>query len=470
MFDWVREKFAAPHLRPFSFGIGSERPAHTELSYKYDDMNRLMEDERIYSIVSLCASIAKNSYKGIEILPRDIFKDDELSESEKKAVNEAEKFTRMINIKDLFFTFAWNILAYGDYVERIISNKDGITHLEPLPMNNLTVIESKDQLNLTNKIVREPNYYILNEREPNITAIYPKEEILHISHNSRGQWRRDIRNRDTFGIFSIPPIAPLKRMKDWKDNTIIQDKKWKARVIPREHWTVNTEDIIPAMFTAGNTMQEKLQLAQAESQKRIDAIVKVANDPASDQSIVTTNDVESKILEPDSTSYADPNDTINQINEALGSTTGVPQAYLGGKSDGYAGLSSVNAINNVRMEVLVDKIKTGFEYLIRKHLAIKMSGLGKDTIDRIVIHATTISPQLELEMSKVIINYATTGIFDQHELRKMAGYNSVIQNPYTIETNKTDTSPKERTSANMREAENNTYNNTSPKAEVNSQL
>lgn len=482
---WIRTKFASyPTIIPANIigNRGYVTPAHVPLEWKYVEMNKLMEDERIYSIVSLCASIARNAYKGIEILPEDSFDDKELTKSEKEAINEAEKFARKIDLHDFFFTYSWNVLAYGDYVEKMVIDSKGIQELVPLPLNNLTILESKDQLKVyENQLIYEANYYVISEEFVGVTGVpqanqsearksnvCPKEEIIHVSYNNRGQWRKDIRNRDTFGIYSYPPIAPLVRMKNWKDDTIETDKRWKKKLLPRDHWRVDVSDINPVTFL-GTTPEEKLKNAKAEADKRMKAVADVADSPNPDQSVITTNSVESLILEPNSTSYVIPNQTIDQINESLGSTTGVPQAYLGGRSDGYAGLTSVNAINNIRMEVLVGKIKKAAERLIKKHLKIAHPDLGEEVIDRLTIQASTKSPQLDLEISKVILNYVGSGLFSAHELRKMAGYSNVVQEPYKNEVDQTliRGTPDQVMKDTKMEGENKLNNNMGPRAEVN---
>ena len=61
-------------------------------SDKYEDVEKLLNDEKIYSIVALIASLVQSSYKGVQLKPEDKYTDNELTESERKVLKLAEKF------------------------------------------------------------------------------------------------------------------------------------------------------------------------------------------------------------------------------------------------------------------------------------------------------------------------------------------------------------------------------------------
>ncbi len=426
---WVRETFGSNSITAFGYNKYTAPPV-SELPYTYTEMQKLMTDDRIYSIVCLMSSMVASCYKGIDILPEDYYTDNTLDDDERKIINEAIRFTREIDIEELFFTYTWNMLAYGDYVEKIIYDKNGIVRLEPLPLNNLIILDTESDTNDTERLITEKNfYYIKNEADTKASVPIKAEDVIHVSYNNRGQWRKDRENRDTFNVWSIPPIAPLKALMDWKDNTIKMDIKWKQRMVPREHWQMDLDYIQPTNYTG--TIEEKVQKAKEAITQEINNFKQEIDQPAPDQSIITTKTIEGNVMESSSTSYSAPNETLEQINNYLGTTTGIPDAYLGGKSDGYAGLSSVNIINGLRVEIISKKIKRELEKVIRKHLYLKQPGLASQ-IDRIIIQVSGNSVQLDLENSKVLMNFASSGLFSKEELRRKVGYGPTSQELYSL--------------------------------------
>ena len=468
--NWITDKFQSvniPSVGTIRNSLSPYRSSSPNISYLYDDMTKLLEDERIYSIVSLTASMIRDSYTGIKIDPKDSYKDDELDATEQKALKYAEQFAKNIQLKSLIYTYAWNVLAYGDYIERFNTSGEGVTRLKSLPLNNVTIIEDRGNINKIDKPIFEANHYLINESKFGGADSYTSDEIIHVSYNNRGQWRKDILNRDTYGIYSVPPIAVLKKLVDWKNETISNDKKWKRKMVPREHWEVDTATINPNNFSG--TPDEKIDKAQKHIDSLIDKVQRVVDTPNPDQSIVTNQTVKSKVLEASSVSYAEPNNVLNQINESLGAPTGTPSAYLGGDSAGYAGLTAINNLAGIRIEPLAEKIALAFEKLIRKHLSIAHSNLGSAVINRILINIDTKSIQLKLETSRILLNFVKTELFTKSELRGIVGYGPLSQEPYKVKMDERliRDNIDQVTADGDKEVPNNDLNNSSPQAEVN---
>lgn len=471
---WVRDKFFAPNpsypapaavtgpsTHEFKSGI------NFDLTFDYQAMNKLLADERVYAIVHLAAVMVRSTYQRVDIMPKDIYDDTVLDDKEKKAINIATQFVNKLDIKELFFTYAWNMIAYGDYVEKIVSDSTGITDLVPMPINNITILSKKTDVHQLSKLITEKNFYVLNEEHNNLQHVYPADQIVHVSFNSRGLWRKDIRNRETYSIYSVPPIAPLRPLLEWKKETIKVDMKWKRKMVPRDHWVVNIEDVTPQIYPG--SQEEKLAKAKAEIDTRLNTLKGIVDTPEADQSVITTQSITRAVSESSKVSYTSPNDILMQINGYLGVTTGVPDAYLGGSAEGYAGLSSVAIINSFRTETMAEKIKMALERVIHKHLGIANPELGQEVIDRVVIKISATTPQVELEKSKLITNYASAGILTPQELREKAGYGPTSQKLLKAEMDerKVRDSEQQIVADERKAGPERAMNNNSPKAESN---
>lgn len=374
---WFRDKLTNPTSLPRAYAQDIETNRQTvNIPFKYSEMTELLADDRLYSIIVLTSAMVSDAYKGIAILPKSQYKDDELKDKEIDAVDKAVKFARTIDVERLFHDYTWNMILYGDYVERMIIGGEGVKELKSVPLNALTIVESEEQLTQKTAIVMEANLYIVNELFTTNRKEYKAEDVVHVSFHNRGQWRKDIANRDTYGIYSIPPLATLKKLKEWKYDTINKDMKWKSKLIPRTHWQVDTDDVVPAQFS-GDTIEKKMENANNEIDKRLREVGRIVDTPEPDKSVITSKGIEGKILEVKGATYAKPNETLQQINSYLGTTVGIPDAYLGGKPEGYAGLSSVSVVNSLRSAVIAKNVARSLEKVIRRHLGIAYPQLSQ---------------------------------------------------------------------------------------------
>ena len=437
---WFNDKFGGVPL-PIGSGLGTQslhllssvknKIFKPSKDYSYEAMTGLIEDDRVNSLIYLIASMASEAYKGITILPKSIYTDTKLTDKEIKLLDEATTFAKRIHLKDLFFTYSKNGLTYGDYIERMEYDKEGVQEIKSLPLNCITILPEKKKLepNVEKITLMDDSFYCLNESDPTPT-FYSKKDIIHFSFDKRGQWRKDILSRDTYGLYSNPPIAVLSKLVKWKEDTIENDIKWRQKMLPKEHFTLNTEEVSLEKFNG--TIEEKIEKSTKATWKILTDFKTVIDDRDNpDKSIITTPSVDSKVLEASGANYATPNETLQQINRQMGGPMGMNEAFLGGEVSTGNGVSTSAMFASMRVSVVCNKIADVLVIPIRKHLRLVFPDIDEKDINRIEIQTNASLSQVILELSKVAMNLGLTGLFSEQEIREILGYSHTTQNPYT---------------------------------------
>ena len=435
--DTIRGKFnAAAASLPIATGFATKGGSYEQnVSHSYSDMVTLGDDERVYSLTALCSSMAFVSVKGVYIEPDDIYGEDEITSDEKECINEAVKLLRRLNIREVFFGAAWNMIQFGDSIDYMTYDGNGVTDVLPLPIDKMTIVNKASEIGGENNVIIDGKIYVLNEsKEKNSDfkyKTYDKEDVVHVSYNRRGQYRKDNMERDTYNVWSKPPIYTLKNLVDWKKQSITTDIKWKRKMVPREHWSVDTSSITPEGFQ-GSSYEEKIRKAKDEIKSMVESVKDTVDTPQPDQSIITTDGVTSKVLESSTANYKDPNEIIRQIDSFLGTPFGVPESFMGGESNGAVGTTMSALFSSMRMDVICGKIATEYEKVIRKHLGITHSRFVDDIIPRIKIRVNTALDAVTLEQTRIVLNMANAGLFSREEIRGMMGFNGIPVHPFVL--------------------------------------
>ena len=420
------------------------------IKYDYETMVKLGDDERIYSLLALCASMAYTSFRGVVMREKDIFKEEEMGDIEKSVVNECIRLCKKINIQEMFYTYAWNIVQFGDYIEKMVYDSKGVTEMISLPINRMTCVEKKSDVHQTNRFITEKKIYVLNEtvkaRRNALESIigrdnngipddthkeYDVDDIIHVSFNARGQYYRDLMGRDTYGVWSKSPIYTLSVLINWKKQSITTDIKWKRRSVPREHWMLDVNTITPDGFEG--TKEQKIKKATDATNQIIESFRHIVDSPQPDQSVITTNSVESKILEADTANYKEPNDIIRQINSFVGTPIGAPEAFLGGKIENFAGTTMSALFSEMRIDVICKIIARGLEKMLRKHVKVVIPEVDEEVLDRIEIKVDSTLNQVALEKTKVALMMVNMGLYSKNEIRSVTGHNGVVTEPFVKE-------------------------------------
>ena len=399
-----------------------------EPDYDYSTIERIVADERVTSIVGLVCAMVEESYKRIELEPENDFEDYELDSVEIEMLKQAKIIAKKLDFRGKFHDYAWQLVTHGDVFERYELKSDAKESvILPIPLNNVRVITERRQAEDGNSdlIIDEQMIDIRNDDNADENEVLPKEKYIHLSIKNHGVWRKDKNGGDTFSIYSRPPVAVLSKLIDWKTKTIENDILWKNKTVPRVKHTLKMPAITPNRFQG--TMEEKIKKAKDEAHKIIEDFINSTRDMRPDADVVTSDAVESGILEPKSTNYQKPNEVLNQINAAINTVHGIPEGLTGGK-DTSMSMESAGIFAGLRIKHISNKIALALERILKEQLLISGVGATEENIDRIVIRIDDSLTKELFDKFKIALSAKAVGVFTKQELRQLVGYSALPLN------------------------------------------
>jgi len=384
-------------------------------------------DERLYSAVELMAIMIEKSIGDISIAG--VRQDDKtLSNEELNAIKVANDWARDIagvGLKKLFYHYTIDLWKYGDAVDVIKFNSSGVTDLIPLPMQAVTAVDKRDQINqaisFNAPMIMNPKWYIVDEQQsaPLIQDnIYKKERILHISFNPRRNQMRDNMTRWTMNVWSMPPITSLIGILTWKQNLIRNDMVWRQRSMPREHHKLDLSQYDLSKFSGTFAQKQAASLSAAQA-----AITKYNANMRrreADQGFVTGQGVNIEWIQP-KVNYTDPMPIIDQINQLLGGPTGTPAALMGGESKGFTSLVQSTSFLALRAEIYAEVIQRPLTELMKRHVKLSRPGIRASVVDRLFIKNRLILDRDRTELAKMIAVLTASKAFTMDEIRAIWG-------------------------------------------------
>jgi hypothetical protein len=393
-------------------------------------------DERLYSSVELMAIMIEKSLGdalgNIIAIRSD---DNKLTNEEENALEVANEFAININdigIPKLAYHYTIDLWKYGDAVDLIKFNSDGIKELIPLPMQSVTAVDSRDQINrainFNEPMISNPKYYVLDERDfaTDIPEqVYKKERIIHISFNPRRNMIRDNMGRWTFNVWSVSPINSLIGILAWKQLLIRNDMLWSNRALPREHHKLDLSRYDLSKFSG--TFAEK----EVASKTAAETAIKAYNDNIkrreADQGYVTGQGVDITYIEPKTSNWRDPNPIIDQINGLINGPTGAPSALMGGESKGFTSLVHSSSFMSLRAEIYAGVIQRKLEQLVKRHVGLARPGIRDDVVDRLYIKNRLILDRDRTELAKIVAVLVDSNSFTVDEIRAIWGLDPLTE-------------------------------------------
>ena len=402
------------------------------LSEKYEDIEKLLNDEKIFSIVALMSSLVQSSYKGIYLKPLDRYTDSELTDDEIKVLKLADDYADPINgldLQQLFFDFAWDLTLHGEEIFIYDMNKEeGIKDLKPVALNASYFVESQEQIKKKDTIVSADNILVIKPRnQGSLPKSYKKGEFEHMSYHRRNVWKLDIEGRETFSVYSVIPSKCLQNLYKWKIKTMENDITWKNKLMPRIKHVLKMAGFSAAQYP-GKTKAEKNAAALADAKKVILDFKNSTKIDTPDEDLILSDAVTTEILEPKTTSYQDPNNTLQQINNSINTPYGIPNGQLGGAAGASMGAELDSVFESIRVDTIASIIAKTCARVIRKHLIILNPGL-KDTINRLYIHIDTSLPVHKHSLARSILALAKSGVVTKAEMREMMKLPRIPQLP-----------------------------------------
>lgn len=213
-------------------------------------------------------------------------------------------------------------------------------------------------------------------------------------------------------------------------------------MVPRYHHALDLSAFDPNFYTGSRSEQiaaakKDAEAAIADYNTRI-AEGDVQNPLQADQGFTTGKEVEIKVIEPKSTSYASPNEILDQIIESTYNAVGVPPPTM----RSFAAIYMASEFLVMRGQFLAERIASKLNWIIHRHLALK--GRDKEIIKRIrlIVNFTLERNMVEkarmvaiLETSKKFTSAELRTLFglapltdlDIEDLKKMAGIQAIVQ-------------------------------------------
>lgn len=429
----IKQSFSESATIPFGerlFKLNSQEFSGP-LLHDYRTIERLLDDERVYSIVTLISSMCKDAYRGPELYPKDRYTDSELDDREQLVLRYADLACRDLKFQQKFFDYAWQLVTHGDLFEKITKSTKGITKLTSLPLNDVRVLENKEQRNRTGQgaQIQEENFISVkrteNDTDPILYSLENKE-YFHISFKNHGVWKEDIVGSRTYGIYSKSPIASLQRLVAWKTKTIENDIIWKDKLLPKILFKLKMPGIVPSKYTG--TQQEKVEAAKKQAGELTRSFVDSTKGLKPDDNIVITDAADASILEASSTNYQRPNETLGQINSLLNTPQGIPNGLLGGESGGSMGIELAAVFSGIRINYVVGLSSDALNEILKSHLRIVYPEYDKE-ISRLYIRADSSLTVEKFQKAKIALSLTASEVFTKNEIREAAGYPRLPQLP-----------------------------------------
>jgi len=401
----------------------------------------VLRDDRIRSNLDLFAQMVARAYQGIDISQKgDQENPRELSDNEQAMLDSAHELENRLNFKNLFKSYTKALVKYGDVIEHIetdpefldeefdedLETSEAITGLTHLPINQMTIIDEASRIDDPDptKVITQGNIYVVDEENADETepepVQYPKEEILHISLDPRGNWKDDLVGRPTFGIWSDSPLKSVIYLVEWKHNLIRNDMIWRNKMLPREHHKLNMAAFSPENYP-GATFEARLNAAKAAALLEMNKYSASVRLQQPDQGYVTSTDVEIVIIEAKTANYKEVNEQINQIDTKIAALTGTPEALSGGQQMGFSSIEFSGTFVSMRSEEMANVIANAVNRVIWTHLKAIHPSIDTKDIKRVHIKTRLILDRDLGERAKTMSVMAGSKVFTPTELRQIMG-------------------------------------------------
>lgn len=396
-------------------------------------------DERLYSSIELMAIMIKKSIGDCTIFRKPGEELENLTNEEENAIDIANKFMRDLDVKQLFYNYTIDLWKYGDAVDLIKMDGSGVKELIPLPMQAVTAIDKRDQLNKAinfgEEMISKPKWYVLDEQmtAPIIdNQVFKKDRVLHLSFNPRRNMIRDNLGRWTFNVWSTSPMNSLIGIISWKQMLMRNDMVYRNRALPREHHQLDLSQYDPKNYAG--THSQKLLAAKTDAEKAIREYNSNIRRREADQGYVTGMNTKIGWIQPDA-SYSDPLPIIDQINNLMNGVTGTPSALMGGESKGFTSLVHSASFLALRAEIYAGVIQRGIEDLIKKHVGIARPGIRREVVNRLMIKNRLILDRDRAELARMVAVLVQSNVFTPDEIRAIWGLDPMTeqQAEYIIE-------------------------------------
>ena len=443
MFNRIRRMFSTlsggngnlPVVTPYA-SITADMVDYISKLSKFGDMTEeeiyeqmLVFEADIGGGIDKMSTLVGESFKGFVIKSGE-----SLSEDEQRCVNLANEMVDTMEIEDIHEGFTEILIAQGNL---FVIPDDGSIQIQP--NKYVTLLDKKEDIGTlsTNRVITSANWFVLFENDSTKeNVVKPMSDVVHIKYKVTPVFQRDLKNRETYGLYSMSPLQRAILPVWWKRQTMIIDIMWRWRNVPREHHQLDG-----SMFTLdkfSGSKSERIVAATNAAQAAVNSYIANLKNQDPDQGYVTLDNVSIDVVKQKA-GYMKTNELMNQLDEKTWMALNIPESIVNGKNPGsYA--SEIAVSNYVSAKII--KIAKKFKPLILGMVRDRISEIDENLpVNKLDIKYELVMATSKMELFRQAAIMASIGIFTETEIRELGNYM-----PLTEEMRKELVDPKRETS------------------------
>jgi hypothetical protein len=372
--------------------------------------NIYYQDAEVGGSIDRMSTLAGQCFKGFKLKNKE--RAGKLGDS---MIADAQFIADNIKFERIVESCTEQLMINGNYIVEIIDES-----FRPLPMRYMTIVEENGDVGDTgsDKVLMITGLYVYKEDgEEGERKVLKPEDVVHIKYKDTPIFFTDNLGRETYGLYSISPLARAIHPVWWKRQTMIIDILWRWMNVPREHHKIDS-----TMFELGRysgSPSEKNASANRDAQTFTTAYIETMKHQAPDQKYVTLDNVDIDMVES-SNSYMRTNDLMNQLNNEIYTALNVSSSIVNGTNTGsYASELIISNYVSAKAIELAEKASAVPMRIVKDRLLSINSNYPVDELDAVfeLVMATS-----KLEMFRIAAIMATLNSFTQNEIRESVGY------------------------------------------------
>lgn len=424
MFNKVRKIFST--LSSSTDGISVVTPYASITADMVDYISKLskfgdMDEDEIYEQMLIFEPDVGGGIDSMSTLVSESFKGffiksgESLSKDEARCVELANDMTETMGIEDILEGFSETLITHGNLY--VIPDSGSV---QVQPNKYVTLVDKKDDIgSLTlNRVITKANWFILFENDSTKeNVVVPMKDVVHIKYKATPIFQRDLKNRETYGVYSMSPLQRAVLPVWWKRQTMIIDVMWRWRNVPREHHKLDG-----SMFTLdkfSGSKSERITSATNAAQSAVNSYIANLKNQDPDQGYVTLDNVDIDVVKQKA-GYMKTNELMSQLDEKTWMALNIPESIVNGKNTGsYA--SEIAISNYVSAKII--KIAKKFKPLILGMVRDRIREIDEDLpVNKLDIKYELIMATSKMELFRQAAIMASIGIFTETEIRELGNY------------------------------------------------
>ena len=313
-----------------------------------------------------------------------------------------------LDFDDFLINAMRNLMVYGNDISKLVGKTGvGITRLQSLPINYITIIDDRKIPFAATKefAIMDAKYYLYKENAIN-AAKYPASEIMHIKIDYRSNWYMDRMGRWTYGIWGASRFSALKQAIRAKYNSM-NNRIALEDSLTKQYITIGPEAI--------ENIQDPDEAAE-RLEHIMDSVGSLLDGLRSDQVPILPHYVDMKFVDlkntiPDNSSFLD------NVNADISAVLHVPRVSMG-QERGSTFAATFNAsqwsVQSIRR--LQTVLAQSISELFSKHL--ELLGIEHKKADLPVIEFDPLDEESEFEQTRRVVLAYEAGITTLNEARE----------------------------------------------------